>query len=313
MSDASAACPSGDGTLVIADDEDNTLRVYGPGGGGPVGALPLDEHLGVSGVEHPEADIEGAALLGDTCFWITSHGRNRKGKWRPARHHLFATSQLRVVGATRRDVGAALATVPELAAAIGPEGERAPGLAPKVGGLNIEGLAAGPDGASLLIGLRNPLVDGRAVVVTLRNPDQVVNAGAAPELGEPILLRLEAPGGGPLGVRSIGRGPSGYLVAAGPRDGRAGFALFAWSGRPDDAPRLLPRATDRINGIDGFAPEALVPLGDEVLLLSDDGTRRVEVASAAGCAGALQDGRCRSKDLVDRRRRVFRGLRVEAE
>lgn len=37
------------------------------------------------------------------------------------------------------------------------------------GGLNIEGLAATPEG-TLLIGLRNPLRQGRALLVPLLNP-----------------------------------------------------------------------------------------------------------------------------------------------
>ena len=38
-----------------------------------------------------ESDIEGAARLGGRIYWITSHGRSKKGKRRSNRYRLFAT------------------------------------------------------------------------------------------------------------------------------------------------------------------------------------------------------------------------------
>ncbi|MCE6966894.1 hypothetical protein, partial [Cereibacter sphaeroides] len=40
--------------------------------------------------KNPEADLEGLSRIGDTVYAITSHGRNKDGKFRPNRHRLFA-------------------------------------------------------------------------------------------------------------------------------------------------------------------------------------------------------------------------------
>ena len=62
----------------------------------------------------------------------------------------------------------------------------------------MEGLAARPDGSSLLIGLRNPVANGRAVLIPFLNPREVVNGEAKPKLGTPITLDL-----GGRGIRSL--------------------------------------------------------------------------------------------------------------
>ena len=64
------------------------------------------------------------------------------------------------------------------------------------GGLNIEGLAATPQG-TLMIGFRNPIPDGKAFIVPLNNPQKIVE-GERAKLGTPIELSLNG-----LGVRSI--------------------------------------------------------------------------------------------------------------
>ena len=60
------------------------------------------------------------------------------------------------------------------------------------GGFNIEGLASTPEGA-LLIGLRNPLRHGRALLVPLLNPDEVIEGGRA-RFGAPVELDLQQRG-----------------------------------------------------------------------------------------------------------------------
>src|SRR5690606_34273273 len=92
MCDASAATAIDDKHFVIGDDEDNNLRVYSLAGGAPIYQKEISEFLGTMGKKGPkEADMEGAAKLGSSIFWITSHGRNKKGKERAERQRLFAT------------------------------------------------------------------------------------------------------------------------------------------------------------------------------------------------------------------------------
>ena len=91
-SDSSAAISISEEIFIVADDENNVLRAYNINGSGlPVFRYNLTQFLNTY-QEHPEADIEGAAMIGETIYWITSHGRNKNGKIRPNRYRFFATS-----------------------------------------------------------------------------------------------------------------------------------------------------------------------------------------------------------------------------
>ena len=283
--DGSAAVALGDQYLAVANDDDNTLRVYrADSGGAPVAGVPIGTALGFADPSD-EADIEGAAAAGDTIYWITSHGRSgKKVKFSPNRHRLFATTWstsgptpvLRVAGFPDSTLLAALSGDTALRRfALDSASTRGPEVK---GGLNIEGLAMSPEGA-LLIGFRNPVPGDRALVVTLRNPADVVFRRQAPAFGRPATLDL-----GRRGVRSLEYVPGlrAYLIVAGATDSTKNFALYRWSGDADSAATPVP-------GIDlgGLRPEALVARGggrDRLLLLSDDGDERV---GAGNCKKAL--------------------------
>ena len=90
-SDASAATFITEDTFVLADDENNALRIYSTHKPDrPLSSHDMSSFLAVA-PDHPEADIEAAAMVGDRIYWITSHGRNRDGKLRPNRYRFFAT------------------------------------------------------------------------------------------------------------------------------------------------------------------------------------------------------------------------------
>ena len=89
MCDPSAAVAITDTLFIVASDEDNVLRVYKRGTSDAPQRFDLNSFLRPD--DHPEADIEGGARIGDRIFWIASHGRNAQGKLRPSRHRLFAT------------------------------------------------------------------------------------------------------------------------------------------------------------------------------------------------------------------------------
>ena len=142
----------------------------------------------------------------------------------------------------------------------------AAGLAAEApGGLNIEGLAATPEGG-LLIGFRNPLRDGRALVVPLHNPAGIIE-GERARPGAPIELDL-----GRRGIRSIELVGSAYLIVAGPTADSGTFALYRWSGKAEDAPTPVTNLA-----LGNLRPEALfaIPQSPEMRLLSDDGGMRV--------------------------------------
>lgn len=295
MCDPSAAVAISDTLFVAASDEDNVLRVYARGSSGAPQRFDLNSFLKPD-EDHPEVDIEGGTRIGDRIFWIASHGRNKDGKLRPSRHRLFATmvtvegDQVMVtpVGLPYTRLLEDLAQAPALRKY---DLESASRKAPESkDGLNIEGLVATPQG-TLMIGLRNPIPGGKALIVTLDNPQQIVE-GERAKLGPPIELSLNG-----LGVRSIeyreSRGR--YLIVAGPYNDDGKVALFGWSGKASDAAEPIPEGT-----FGSLTPEAMFIYPSDltaVQFLSDDGGRKLGGVSCKEMAPAEQRFRGFSLDI----------------
>lgn len=267
--DASAAVALDGRHFIVGNDETNTLAVYQRGQPAPVATVELGRFLGVGAKD--EADIEGAAPIGKRIYWITSHARDSKGRARPDRQRFFATEV--VAGATPHvaPVGRPYARLLDdllAAPALAPYGLAAAARLPAEaeGGLNIEGLAATPDGR-LLIGLRNPLSHGKALLIPLENPAEVIDSGQRARLGAPIELEL-----GQRGIRSIDLVGDVYYVVTGPPADRGSFALYRWSGKAQEAPTPVPGVS-----LGDLRPEAMfaVPGSGELQLISDDGGLRV--------------------------------------
>lgn len=267
---ASAGVAIGQDAFLVADDESNRLRVYARAKGGPaLESIDLAPKLELDW-RAPEIDLEGAARLGEYVYWITSHSRNKKGKEHPNRYRFFATAirgthpnaRVEFVGRPCKVLLSDLAAAPALQRyALG----AASRLAPKArGGLNIEGLCATAD-RQLLIAFRNPIPNGKALLVPLENPEQVI-AGERARIGTPIELDLDG-----LGIRDIALWHNEYLVIAGSFDGKGKSRLYRWAGGQARARHLK-----EIN-LKGLNPEAIVvypKLGlEEVQLLSDDSSR----------------------------------------
>ena len=287
--DASAAVALDADTFVVANDEDNALRIYRRGQALPIQTIDLNEFLD-SGDK--EADIEASAAIGNRIYWSTSHATNKKGKFRPAHHRIFATDIVKqggvmtVVPAGRAYSGllADLVNAPALRRY---RLEEAAALPPKeFGGLNIEGMAATPEG-KLLLGFRNPIPDGKALIVPLENPAAIIS-GANAVLGQSIELAL-----GGLGIRSMERVGNEYLIVAGPYDNRSGFVLYKWSGAASEPPIPVPDVKFR-----DFHPEALfaIPGTDMIQILSDDGAKETD------------EGECK---MLPESEQVFRSMIVK--
>lgn len=275
--DASGAVPLSARRFVVADDEDNILRIYDADtGGAPVRQADLSPALGLptKGKKRPrfvELDLEAATQVGDRAYWLTSHGRNKSGKRKPERLRLFATSLFSegdvfdVVGHPYERLVEDIVAAPQLArfglddAAL---------LAPKDdGGLNIEGMTAAPDGR-VYLAFRSPVPEGRALLVPLLDVGALVDTpeGGPARFGEPALLDL-----GGRGVRSLSWWHGQYLLIAGATDGGGVSALYTWDGRGE---------ARRVDAIDlaGYNPEGFFTPEDrdEILVVSDDGERPVD-------------------------------------
>src|SRR3978361_2317647 len=167
--DASAGISLDADHFAVADDEMNVLRIYRRGQAEQVSSLHIQKFLGTK--EKKESDLEGAARIGDRIYWISSHGTNSSGEVQDRRRRLFATDIVQGAVPSLRTVEKPFAELIEkLVAAKRYEKyglAAAAKIAPKEpGGLNIEGLAATPEG-NLLIGFRNPVPAGGALIVSL--------------------------------------------------------------------------------------------------------------------------------------------------
>jgi hypothetical protein len=206
-------------------------------------------------------------------YWIGSHGRNAKGKESPMRQRIIATR----VGHARGGLQIEPVSKPytmllddlladERFARFG--FKQAATKAPKVeGALNIEGLTATPDG-HLLIGFRNPIPNGKAIILTLLNPRKLFEGDRA-QFGEPVTLDLNG-----LGIRSLGFHEGRCLIIAGNYAAGGNSRLFEWKPGDPDA-RLLNNVK-----LTGLNPEGMsfTEAGgkSEFLVVSDDGTRSVD-------------------------------------
>jgi hypothetical protein len=143
-------------------------------------------------------------------------------------------------------------------------------------GINIEGLAV--RGERLYFGLRGPVIDGAAMVLSVEM-QALFDSGQA----KPAVTRLAL--GGNRGIRDLVAVQDGFLLLAGPDDGKANqgisWTLSLWDGKTSSSvvtPKLLAnldlskvalRACD-----DELKPEALTVLQEspkhyQVLVLSD--------------------------------------------
>lgn len=287
--DGSAAAALDGERFIMADDEDNVLRVYNWN-------LPASTPLRETNVStaiavdtaHPEADIEGATWLNNRIFWITSHGRSLNGDYWPSRYRFFATTIAPDGSATVDGVYANLIDHLiqydriwnlGLEAAIGTVGDHIdpatiPALAPKVSGLNIEGLCTTADGTKMFIGFRNPIPDinGKkmGLIIPLANPEAVVLGGADPILEAPLLIDLND-----MGIRSIEYSPTigEYLIIAGSFLGGGSApvqVLYNYDFTTEDK--------DKLATFSDITPEAVFqfPGSGDINVLSDDGTRLID-------------------------------------
>jgi hypothetical protein len=272
--DASAAATLDARHFIVANDEENILWIYDRAIPAPVGRVELWNFLGIGKKE--ESDIEGAAAVGNRIYWISSHGRDKRTEIAPSRFQFFASDiepnagkipTVTLVGRSYKNLLNDLVAEQKF---VKYDFAKASTLAPKVkDGFNIEGLAATADG-KLLIGFRNPIPQGRALVIPINNPNALIDADASPTVranfGDAIELDLHG-----RGIRSIDLVGAEYYIVAGPIDGVGSFDIYRWSGNANAPPIVVPVAE-----LAGLYPESLLATATGKLqILSDDGRREI--------------------------------------
>jgi hypothetical protein len=285
--DASGAVAIDSERFAVADDEDNVLRIYhADRGGPPLRTYDLTPSLGLADSVHVEADMEAATNIGDRAFWLTSHARTKGGEVAPNRLLFVATNipnetrPLELRGKIHRTLLSELANDVHLARfELAKAGERPP---QELGGLNIEGMTATPE-SEILIGFRNPIPEGRALIARVLNPVEIAD-GKEARVGEPVLLDLEG-----RGVRSLSWWRGDFLILAGSYAYERSTRLYRWDG-------ITAKATEVPLDFADLNPEAFFTPEDreEAMILSDDGHREI-------------DG-VRCKALGDPKKKSFRGI-----
>ena len=253
VADASAAYDVGEGHMLVADDDSNAIRLFGPVAGEPVAEFDFTAQM--AHVTDRTFDLEGAARIGDTIYWVGSLGNSRSGNVWPHRDIVFATT-VHGSGAdtTLEFAGEATGFRDALVAWDAADGhgwgagalqfDRAtqPGYSAEgPNSLNLEGATIAPDGSTLWMGFRSPLVPvaadpagtagDLALVIGVADIASVV-AGGEVVISDSFTLDL-----GGRAIRDISETDDGnYLIMAGSADDSGDFALFGWTGNPEDAP-----------------------------------------------------------------------------
>jgi len=287
IADASAGTAIDANLFIAAGDEINMLCIYDSNDpdSRPIVDFNLTDYLNID-ASHPEADIEGATWFNGRIFWITSHGRNRDGKYWPSRYQFFATTitqagpdpNITVDGNYSNLVDDLIAYDSTynlgLADAIGVvdghiNPDQIPDLAPKEDGLNIEALCTAADGNSIFFAFRNPRPDvndvSNALIIQINNPEEIVLSGQPADFDPPMLLDLNG-----LGIRSMEYSSmlGQYLIVAGSHK--------AGTDEPLQILYSYDMAAGMLTTIDDFpiiTPEAMFqfPDSNDIQLLSDDG------------------------------------------
>lgn len=245
---ASASATIDNTYMVVANTANQTLYVYRRDQSGiPITALDVTAMLELpdrrTDYSHPPVHINSGTQIGNRQYWLGSHANTARSR-QPNHERLFATQTqgqgdnieltfIGYYGNLREDLR-------------GWGGElgfrfRANNIPPDApNGLNIEGFSIAPDGQTAYIGFRTPVLTREeaqyALIAPLPNFESWFNNGSPSEpasFGDAIELDL-----GGRGIRGLECNSNGCLIIAGAINNDDDYALYTWSGNPDDAPIL---------------------------------------------------------------------------
>ena len=260
--------------LVVEDEKEHPLCLFSLGPDGRViDRTPVEQGLFDFNDRFWKLDdLEGLALgASGEIYAITSQSLDGQGERKKSREKLV---RFRIEGDRVDDPRSAMGLKDSLLAAH-------PVLAASAsiadvkggGGLNVEALDLSADGRRLLVGFRSPLLDNRAIVACVENPQGVFENAEAPRVA-PALHTLDLQGHGIRGMSWV-PGLDGHLVISGPVSGEAGqFRLWFWTGGATDPAHTVavPGVTDLAHA-EGVSP-AIIDGRPKIVLVSDEGSRK---------------------------------------
>lgn len=264
-----------DGRFIVAEGEERpALSLLRIDADGNVDSMALEPYrpLGIAVEFWKLVDLEGVAVdQTGYIYAISSHSRNSAGDEKTSREKLVrfriegdrVVEPVEAIGLKR----SLLAAHPLLAAAAEIRDVK------NMGGLNIEALAMTPDDSSLLVGFRSPLLEQRAIVAFIENPQAVFESGEQPVIAA-RLATLDLGGDGIRGMAYV-RLLAGYLVISGPTNReQVQFGLWFWGGNSDDpARRVTVAGLPGFEHAEGICP-ALIDGEQRIIIVSDDGSKK---------------------------------------
>ncbi len=279
--DASTVADVGANHMIVADDENQALRLYDRSNSGmPSNSFDFTSSLGLT--QTREVDIEASAISGSTIYWLASHSNSSGGGNRPNRSRIFSTTlsgsgssaTLTYVGrydffkddlktwdsSSAHGLGANF---------FGLTASSATNVVPETtngSGFNIEGFTFAPNSTSTAyIAFRAPIVPAtartKALIVQVTNMNTLLGSAAnSTAFGTPIQMDL-----GGRGIRSLECNTNGCLIVAGsvattgaaPND----FRLYTWTGVPANAPVLRSANLAGLNSDGSFEGIVALPTG----------------------------------------------------
>lgn len=221
------------------------------------------------------ADLEGVDTDADGYVYaITSHSRSGGGDVKKKREKFL---RFRVKGDQIVDAGIVLDLKRYLVAGKA-DLERAVEVkdVKNEGGFNIEALSFDGAHKELLVGLRSPVVKGKAVVLAIQNPKKIFTSGEEPVVAKtPYYLDLEG-----QGIRGMNWDAvlGGFTIISGPvAKKKEAFRLWLWTGKRENKPRRVKVANEE-KSLDHA--EGLTRMGDgQLLVVSDDQPGRFSIFS----------------------------------
>jgi len=263
----SGATTMPDGKVLIVEDEsgENALKMIEVEEDGDVveiGNLYLPKKIKKRFKKDIE-DIEALTSDENFVYAITSHSLSRAGKAQKQREKLImfkyedgSIVDFHTYGDLKKDL------------VNGYESTFQSGIF-TLNDINIEGLSYDPISKQLLIGFRSPLIDGKAIIMSIQNPKEMFADGTKPKFGQPITIDLYG-----LGIRDMTYdvAKDGFWIIAGSVNNRDSKFELWFMNRKDYALSLV-KDYPNLNYAEGITlimKESNIP---SLLIVKDNGLK----------------------------------------
>ncbi len=254
--------------LIIEDEGDYPLHIARFADASS-GVVKIQDLLGKLVLSAAVDDLEGVALGRDkTVFLITSFSTTKKNKRKQKRERLL---QLKIKDGRilhERHFDNLLQFLSQQL--LKEKRLNSTGIAT----LNIEGIAFDKEKENLLIGLRAPLAEGRAIILTLENPYDIFSKNSDPIFSDQNIV-LNLGGGGIRGI-TYDHTLKTYLIVneVANKKGKLRPALWAWNGKRSQ--KSVRISLPKLKGVKNFEGVATITRNGRhlLLLVCDDGKRK---------------------------------------